>query len=245
VFRQLAKLGDMVSPLCQCQRMPPTTVIGESVALSDRFRLSVFLDIKAMERAPDAGCEKRARWGYLLPCRDVVGEPRGGSQSFIFYSTSGASDGKRAAKAVLYAVEALKRLLVIAKRERGALMKTLTVALALALGVMATARASAECKDDIERLQAKVVAQQSLRGTGMTDTAPRSGYATAKSWIAKAIDVEPLSEIECLNDLARARRALAAASEASPQDQKGAAQPQGPVPQPEPDARGGASSPKD
>jgi hypothetical protein len=80
VFRQLAKLGDMVTPLCQCQRMPPTTMIGESVALSDRFRLSVFLDIKAMKRAPDAGCEKRARWGYLLPCRDAVGEARGGSR---------------------------------------------------------------------------------------------------------------------------------------------------------------------
>jgi hypothetical protein len=164
---------------------------------------------------------------------------------FKFYSTSGASDGKRAAKAMLYPVKALKRLLVIAKHERGALMKTLTVALALALGVMATARANAECKDDIESLQAKVVAQQSLRGSGMTDTAPRSGYATAKSWIAKAIDVEPMSEIECLNDLARAKKALAAAPQALPQNQKGEAQPQGPVPQRDPDARAGASSPKD
>jgi hypothetical protein len=167
------------------------------------------------------------------------------AQRFKFSSTSGASDGKRAAKAILCAGNAPKRLLVMAKHERGALMRTLTVALALALGVMATARASAECKDDIERLQAKVVTQQSLKGADVTDTATRAGYATAKSWIAKAIDVEPLSEIECLNDLARARRALAAASEASPQDQKGAAQPQGPVPQPEPDARGGASIPKD
>jgi hypothetical protein len=130
-------------------------------------------------------------------------------------------------------------------------MKILTVALGLTLGVMVTGTASAECKDDIASLQAKVVAQQSLRGmpglgeTGATGNATQAGYATARSWIAKAIDVEPLSEIECLNDLARARRALAAASEASPQDQKGAAQPQGPVPQPEPDARGGASIPKD
>jgi hypothetical protein len=136
-------------------------------------------------------------------------------------------------------------LLVIAKHERGALMKTLTVAVALALGVMATDSASAECKDDIESLQAKVVTQQSLRGTGMTDTAARAGYATAKSWIAKAIDVEPMSEIECLSDLARARKALAAASQASPQNQTEAAQPQGPVPQPDPDARAGASSPND
>jgi hypothetical protein len=104
-------------------------------------------------------------------------------------------------------------------------MKTLMVALALALGVMATGRASAECKDDIESLQAKVVAQQSLRGTGMTDTATRAGYATAKSWIAKAIDVEPVSEPECLNDLARARKALAAASQALPEEPQG----QGPV----------------
>jgi hypothetical protein len=133
---------------------------------------------------------------------------------------------------------------MIAKHEQGALMKTLTVALALALGVMATARANAECKDDIESLQAKVVAQQSLRGSGTTDTAPRSGYATAKSWIAKAIDVEPVSEIECRNDLARAKRALVAASQASPEDREEAAQPQGPVPQPDPDARGGTSSPK-
>jgi hypothetical protein len=124
-------------------------------------------------------------------------------------------------------------------------MKTLTIVLALALGVTATARADAECKDDIESLQAKVVAQQSLRGTGMTDTAPRSGYATAKSWIAKAIDVEPMSEIECLNDLARAKKALAAAPSALPQNQKGEAQSQGPVPQPDPDAGAGASSPKD
>jgi hypothetical protein len=131
-------------------------------------------------------------------------------------------------------------------------MRTLMVALALALGVMATARASAECKDDIERLQAKVVAQQSLRGADVTDTATRAGYATAKSWIAKAIDVEPMSEIECLNDLARARKALTAASRALPPDQKEEAQRQGPVQQPDPavqrpdpDARAGASLPND
>jgi hypothetical protein len=100
-------------------------------------------------------------------------------------------------------------------------MKTLTMALALTLGIMATGSANAECKDDIASLQAKVAAQQSLRGkqslgdTGTTGNASRAGYATAKSWIAKAVDVEPTSEIECLNDLARARKALAAASQAS------------------------------
>jgi hypothetical protein len=55
-------------------------MIGESVALSDRFRLSVFFDIEAMKSAPDAGCEKRAMWGYLLPVGDAVGQPRGGSR---------------------------------------------------------------------------------------------------------------------------------------------------------------------
>lgn len=130
-------------------------------------------------------------------------------------------------------------------------MKTLTVMLVVTLGVMATGTASAECKDDIESLQAKVVAQQSLRGMqslgeiGTMGNATQAGYATAKSWIAKAIDVEPVSEIECRNDLARAKKALVAASQASPQDREQAAQPQGPVPQPEPDAEGGASSPKD
>ena len=130
-------------------------------------------------------------------------------------------------------------------------MKILTVTLAVTLGVMATGTASAECKDDIASLQAKVVAQQSLRGmqglgeTGATGNATQAGYATAKSWIAKAIDVEPVSEIECRNDLARAKQALVAASQASPQDRKEAAQPQGPVRQPEPDVRGGASSSKD
>ena len=124
-------------------------------------------------------------------------------------------------------------------------MKTLTMALALTLGIMATGRASAECQDDIASLQAKVAAQQSLRGTtGTTDDATRAGYATAKSWIAKAIDVEPMSEIACLNDLARARKALAAAPHASPQDQQAAARRQEPV-QPEPDARARASSPTD
>jgi hypothetical protein len=110
-------------------------------------------------------------------------------------------------------------------------MKALMVALALTLGVMATGKASAECKDEIASLHAKAAAQQSLMGrqslgaTGTTDTATRAGYATAKSWIAKAIDVEPVSELECLNDLARARKALAAASQASPEE----AQRQGPV----------------
>jgi hypothetical protein len=102
-------------------------------------------------------------------------------------------------------------------------MKTLMVVLALTLGVMATGAASAECKDDIASLQAKVAAQQSL--TGATDTSTRAGYATAKSWIAKAIDVEPVSELECLNDLARARKALATASQTLPEE----AQRQGPV----------------
>ncbi|HUC64649.1 MAG TPA: hypothetical protein VMA53_04420 [Stellaceae bacterium] len=130
-------------------------------------------------------------------------------------------------------------------------MKPLTVALALTLGVMATGKASAECKDDIASLQAKVVAQQSLRGKqglgeiGAAANATPAGYATAKSWIAKAIDVEPVSEIECLNDLARARKALAAASQASPQDRQEEAQRQGPVQQPDPDARAGALLPND
>jgi hypothetical protein len=139
---------------------------------------------------------------------------------------------------------------MLAEHERGALMKTLTVMLAVTLGVMATGTASAECKDDIASLQAKVVAQQSLRGqqglgaTGTTGNGTRAGYATAKSWIAKAIDVEPVSEIECLNDLARARKALAAASQASPPDQKEEVQPQAPV-QSGLDVKPGGPSPTD
>jgi hypothetical protein len=130
-------------------------------------------------------------------------------------------------------------------------MKKLTVMLTLTLGVVAAGSASAECKDDIASVQAKIAAGQSLMGlqhlgeTGTAGSVTRGDYATAKSWIAKAIDVEPVSEIECRNDLARAKKALVAASQASPQDRKQAAQPQGPVPQPEPDAEGGAPSPKD
>jgi hypothetical protein len=127
-------------------------------------------------------------------------------------------------------------------------MKTLTVMLAVTLGVMATGTASAECKDDIASLQAKVVAQQSLRGKqgpGETGTATRAGYATAKAWIAKAIDVEPVSEIGCLNDLARARKALAAAAQASPPDQKAEARPQAPVQSSLGAVNAGASSPTD
>jgi hypothetical protein len=140
---------------------------------------------------------------------------------------------------------------MLAEHERGALMKTLTVMLAVTLGVMTTGTASAECKDDIASLQAKVVAQQSLRGqqglgaTGTTGNATRAGYATAKSWIAKAIDVEPVSEIECLNDLARARKALAAAAQASPSDQKAEARPQAPVQSSLGAVNAGASSPTD
>jgi hypothetical protein len=127
-------------------------------------------------------------------------------------------------------------------------MKTLTVMLAVTLGVMATGTASAECKDDIASLQAKVVAQQSLRGKqgpGETGIATRAGYATAKAWIAKAVDVEPMSEIECLNDLARARKALAAAAQASPPDQKAEARPQAPVQSSLGAVNAGASSPTD
>jgi hypothetical protein len=129
-------------------------------------------------------------------------------------------------------------------------MNTLTAMLALTLGVMATSAASAECKDDIASLQAKVVAQQSLRGmqglgeTGATGNATQAGYATAKSWIAKAIEVGPMSEIECLNDLARARKALAAASQALPQGHEEDARRSAPV-QPVLGARAGASSPTD
>lgn len=114
-------------------------------------------------------------------------------------------------------------------------MRKLTVAVVLALGVMATGRASAECKDDSASLQATVAAQESLRGEqsvrehGTADDAGRTGYGMVKSWIAKAIAVEPMSEIECLNDLARARKALAAVSHASREDQKQEAGRQAPV----------------
>jgi hypothetical protein len=130
-------------------------------------------------------------------------------------------------------------------------MRTLTVALVMTLGVMVTSRASAECQDDIASLQAKVAAQQSLRGqqslgeTSTTDSATRTGYATAKAWIAKAIEVEPMSEIECLNDLARARKALAAAAQASPADQKEEAPPRAPVQSGLGRLNAGASSPTD
>jgi hypothetical protein len=127
-------------------------------------------------------------------------------------------------------------------------MKTLTVMFAVTLGVMATGTASAECNDDIASLQAKVVAQQSLRGKqgpGETGTATRAGYATAKAWIAKAIEVEPVSEIECLNDLARARKALAAAAQAAPPDRKAEARPQAPVQSSLGGVNAGASSPTD
>jgi len=116
-------------------------------------------------------------------------------------------------------------------------MRVVMMCLALAAGVMVAERATAECKDDIEALQEKVAAKERLIGkeeqtlpgsssessaatttattTTTTATVARGDLSAAKSWIAKAAKSEPTSEIECLNDLARARKALAAFAQSS------------------------------
>ena len=108
-------------------------------------------------------------------------------------------------------------------------MRLVMMCLALAVGVIVAERAVAECKDDIEALQEKVAAKERLIGkqeqtlpatssepsattattiTTTTAAPTRGDLSAAKSWIAKAAKAEPTSEIECLNDLARARKAL-------------------------------------
>jgi uncharacterized protein HemY len=111
---------------------------------------------------------------------------------------------------------------------REAFMRFVMVCLVLTFSVILADRATAECQDDIEALQGKVAAKEGLIGkqeqtlpgtnsetsattstTAATTAAPTRGdLSAAKSWIAKAAKAEPTSEIECLNDLARARKAL-------------------------------------
>jgi hypothetical protein len=71
---------------------------NQSLALSRGFRLSVLLAMEAKESARRAGCEKCAKRGYPLRCRDSWGRA---ARSVTFRSTSGASDGKTPTEAML------------------------------------------------------------------------------------------------------------------------------------------------
>ena len=72
--------------------------------------------------------------------------------------------------------------------------------------------AVALCNDEIPSLQRSVFAermrQHQPKATAAGGSPAVGDLAKAQKWLKKAIEVEPTSELECMNDVIRARKAL-------------------------------------
>jgi hypothetical protein len=73
------------------------------------------------------------------------------------------------------------------------------IALCAALVLAAPIAAHAMCRDDIHDIKPRIDHEKIV---------DLQRYYLALKWFGKAQDAEPASEVDCLNDLARARKAL-------------------------------------